>query len=98
MSDPQVAVYRFWEDVSKERSASQNETRYFGTVKRIPVDAFPRTQAELKRMALEWDESPRTLLRDLPATLPTSMQGWEPVPGGVLEKFEAFDKDSGELL
>ena len=96
--DPQVTTVRFWEDAAKSRSVTGSEIRYFGIVKRIPVDAFPRTLPELQHMALEWDESPRSLLRDLPLTVPTSMQGWEPVPNAVLEKFEAFDKDSGEFL
>jgi hypothetical protein len=36
--------------------------------------------------------------RDLPATLPVSMQGWEPIPDVVVERDEAFDRDSGDLL
>jgi hypothetical protein len=49
-------------------------------------------------MALEWDESPEALRRDLPPSLPVSMQGWEPLPGATVERYEAFDRETGDLL
>jgi len=75
-----VVETRFWESVTKEHETTRAEIRYFGVVKRIPVAAFPRKHSHLKALALEWDESPQSLEGDLPASLPVSMQGWEPLP------------------
>jgi hypothetical protein len=90
--------HRYWEGATKEHVATQAEIRYFGIVKRIPVAAFPRTRAALRHMRLEWDESAASVRRDLPDSLPVSMQGWEPMPNGVVERYEAFDRETGDLL
>jgi hypothetical protein len=89
---------RFWEGVTSEHEVRKAEVRYFGVVKRIPFAVFPRTRAGLERMRLEWDESVASMTRDLPASLPVSMQSWEPLPGGVVERYEAFDRETGDLL
>jgi len=93
-----VVETRFWESVTKEHETTRAEIRYFGVVKRIPVAAFPRKHSHLKALALEWDESPQSLEGDLPASLPVSMQGWEPLPHATVERYEAFDRDTGDLL
>jgi len=46
----------------------------------------------------EWDESAETMLQSLPDTLPTSMQSWEPIPNGAVERYEAIDRDTGDML
>ncbi len=97
MKKKPVVGARFWEGVTREHEARSAETRYFGVVKRVPVAAFPRKHSHFKSIALEWDESPESL-RDLPDTLPTSMQGWEPVPHATVERYEAFDRETGDLL
>ncbi len=89
---------RFWEGASGDHERTKAEIRYFGITKRIPVAAFPKTLTELRVRALEWDESSESVRRDLPGSLPVSMQGWEPVPGGTVERYEAFDRDTGDLL
>jgi hypothetical protein len=94
----QVVGARFWESVTKEHEATRAEIRFFGVVKRVPVGAFPRKHSDFRAMALEWDESPEALRRDLPPSLPVSMQGWEPLPGATVERYEAFDRETGDLL
>lgn len=89
---------RFWEGVAGDHERTKAEIRYFGITKRIPVGAFPKTLTELRVRALEWDESPEGIRRDLPDSLPVSMQGWEPIPGGTVERYEAFDRETGDLL
>jgi hypothetical protein len=90
---------RFWEAVTEEhRAPTSAEIRYFGIVKRIPVSAFPKRLEQLPALVMEWDESADSMQRELPASLPTSMQGWEPIPTGVVERYEAFDRESGDLL
>lgn len=96
-SESQLMTIRFWESVAPPPE-TRAEIRYFGVVKRIPRAAFPREPGALPGFALEWDESPESVRRDLPSTLPVSMQGWEPLPDGMVERFEAFDRDSGDLL
>lgn len=90
--------HRFWESVTGEHNARASEIRYFGVVKRIPVGAFPSTSGRLAAMHMEWDETLASVRRDLPATLPVSMQGWEPIPDVVVERYEAFDRETGDLL
>lgn len=89
---------RFWEAVTKDHEVTKAEIRYFGLVKRIPSAAFPKRIEELPALTMEWDESPESMQRDLPRSLPVSMQGWEPIPTGVIERYEAFDRDTGDLL
>lgn len=90
---------RFWEAVTKEFEVSTRaEIRYFGVVKRIPPAAFPKRLEELPAVGMEWDESADSMRRDLPNSLPVSMQGWEPIPTGTVERYEAFDRETGELL
>jgi hypothetical protein len=95
---PDVVGARFWESVTKEHELTRAEIRFFGVVKRIPVAAFPRKHADFRALASEWDESVESLREDLPATLPVSMQGWEPLPNVTVERYEAFDRDTGDLL
>lgn len=89
---------RFWEGATGEYEARKAEVRYFGVVKRVPVAAFPKSPEGMKRMRLEWDESPDGMRRELPSSLPVSMQGWEPIPNGPVERYEAFDRETGDLL
>src|SRR5262245_50650628 len=72
-SQSELAAFRFWESVG-EGPDTRAEIRFFGILKRIPVAAFPREPRELRRLALEWDESIETMRRDLGKTLPVSMQ------------------------
>ena len=97
-SKHQVVGRRFWQAVTKDDEVTQAEIRYFGVIKRIPSSAFPKEPAQLPVVAMEWDESPEIMYRTLPGTLPVSMQGWEPVPNGSVERYEAFDRDTGDLL
>ncbi|MEZ4586605.1 MAG: hypothetical protein R2909_09425 [Gemmatimonadales bacterium] len=90
--------HRFWEGVTGEHETRRSEVRYFGIVKRIPKAAFPTSRGRLDAMIMEWDESIASMKADLPATLPVSMQTWEPLPKGTVERYEAFDRDSGDLL
>ena len=96
-SQSELAAFRFWESVG-EGPDTRAEIRFFGILKRIPVTAFPREPRELRRLAMEWDESIESMRRDLGKTLPVSMQSWEPLPNGCIERFEAFDRDTGDLL
>ena len=96
-SQSQLQVYRFWESVA-EPPDTRAEIRYFGILKRIPLDVFFREPWELRCVVLEWDESIESMRRGLPNTLSVSMQGWEPLANGVVERFEAFDRENGELL
>jgi hypothetical protein len=96
-SETQLVAFRFWESVAAPPD-TRAEIRYFGMIKRIPVAAFPRDPVELRRLAMEWDESPESMRRSLPGSVPTSMQGWEPLPNGTVERFEAFDRENGDLL
>ena len=96
--DHQVFGARFWESVTKEHELTKAEIRFFGVVKRIPVAAFPRQHGDFKSMASEWDETPDALREDLPKTLPVSMQGWEPLRNATVERYEAFDRDTGDML
>jgi hypothetical protein len=89
---------RFWEGVTREHEATTAETRYFGVIKRVPVAAFPRKHSNFTSMTLEWDESHDELHEALPDSLPVSMQGWEPVPNATIERYEAFDRETGDLL
>jgi hypothetical protein len=89
---------RFWEAVTKEYEVTKAEIRYFGLVKRIPAAAFPKKIEELPAVTMEWDESAESMRRDFPASLPVSMQGWEPIPTGSIERYEAFDRETGDLL
>ena len=100
MTKPKKPVVgaRFWESVTKEHEATKAETRYFGVVKRVPVAAFPRKHSNFTSMTLEWDESHDELHEALPDSLPVSMQGWEPVPNATIERYEAFDRETGDLL
>ena len=97
-SDDELLGWRFWEGVSKEHEIRKSEIRYFGVLKRIPVSAFPREPNQLRALILEWDESVESMRRDLPDSLPVSMQGWEPLPNSIVERFEAFDRETGDLL
>lgn len=95
---PELVGHRFWESVTGEHSRRASEIRYFGVVKRIPLGAFPSTPAQLRLAHMEWDETVASVRRELPLTLPVSMQGWEPIPDLVVERYEAFDRDTGDLL
>jgi hypothetical protein len=97
-SPSDLIAHRFWESVTGEHHTRRSEIRYFGVVKRIPFAAFPRTSGRLETMAMEWDESVDSVRADLPPTLPVSMQGWEPVPDCSVERYEAFDREAGDLL
>ena len=97
-SPSDLIAHRFWESVTGEHHARQSEIRYFGVMKRIPFAAFPRTSGRLATMTMEWDESVESVRRDLPGSLPVSMQGWEPVPDCSVERYEAFDRETGDLL
>lgn len=95
----EVVGRKFWEAVTEDHApATAAEIRYFGLVKRIPVSAFPKRLSQLPALVMEWDETPESMRRDLPQSLPVSMQGWEPVPGGNVERYEAFDREVGDLL
>ena len=97
-SKQQFVGRRFWQAVTKDYEVTRAEIRYFGVVKRIPATAFPREINQLAAMAMEWDESPESMQRSLPDSLPVSMQGWEPIPTGSVERYEAFDRATGDLL
>jgi hypothetical protein len=94
----QVVGARFWESVTREHETTRAEIRFFGVVKRIPAGAFPRTHSAFRAMVAEWDETPGSLQGDLPGSLPISMQGWEPLPDASVERYEAFDRETGDLL
>lgn len=95
---PEVVARKFWQAVTQEHApATSAEIRYFGLVKRIPVAAFPKRLEQLPGLVMEWDETPESVQRDLPDSLPVSMQGWEPVPSGNVERYEAFDRELGDL-
>ncbi|MFN0177515.1 MAG: hypothetical protein ACKVZ0_01860 [Gemmatimonadales bacterium] len=94
-----LVARRFWQAVTHEHAAQTTaEIRYFGVVKRIPIAAFPKRLEQLPSVAMEWDETADGMRRDLPASLPVSMQGWQPLPTGAVERYEAFDRDTGDLL
>jgi len=95
---PQVVGCRFWEGVTNEHEVTKSELRYFGILKRVPVGAFPRHSARMATIVTEWDETLEAMRQELPDTLPTSLQGWEPVPKGAVERYEAIDRETGELL
>src|SRR5262249_6760842 len=86
-SQSELAAFRFWESVG-EGPDTRAEIRFFGILKRIPVNAFPREPRELRRLAMEWDESIDSMRGELGKTLPVSMQSWEPLPNGVIEPVE----------
>ncbi|MEO8450413.1 MAG: hypothetical protein ABI647_11510 [Gemmatimonadota bacterium] len=96
-SQSELTAFRFWESVG-EGPDTRAEIRFFGVLKRIPVAAFPKEPSQLRPLAMEWDESLDSMRRDLGRALPVSMQGWEPLPNGRVERFEAFDRENGDLL
>ncbi len=96
-SQSELAAFRFWESAG-EGPDTRAEIRFFGILKRIPLAAFPRDPGQLRRLAMESDESLDSMRRDLAKTVPVSMQGWEPLPNGTVERFEAFDRENGDLL
>lgn len=98
-SSTDFVARRFWEAVTQEHAPPTSaEIRYFGVVKRIPISAFPKKLGQLPALVMEWDETPESMQADLPSSLPISMQGWEPIPNGVVERYEAFDREVGDLL
>ena len=98
-SKAELVETRFWQPVTQDHAVpTKAEIRYFGLVKRIPSSAFPKRVEQLASVGMEWDETVLSMRREFPPSLPVSMQGWEPIPSGTVERYEAFDRETGDLL
>ena len=61
---------------------------YYGKVCRIPERDFGTDRH------MQWETMPNDLLKETSEGVP----GGEPVPGGFLERYEAYDIKSGDVL
>ena len=89
-----VFAVAFRRDISRAVSVWIDSTAYNHCFLILPLVGF----LVWLLFRMEWDETADRLRNELPATLPISMQGWEPIPTGRIERLEAFDRESGDLI
>lgn len=78
-------------DQGVQHPAGGRGVRYYGTSYRIPASQ------QNTMHQLEWEVSPDELLA--PIAEAAAREGrWEPEPGGVVERFDTMDRETGELI